>query len=70
MRCVAHHPAVFPSPGRDQGRDLRKHQEPATIHWWLERTGEEVIELGRRYVEPTGATAADPTLFDDIDDGT
>jgi hypothetical protein len=37
--------------------------------WWLEQTGEEVIELGRRYVAPTGGTTMDATLFDDIRDG-
>jgi hypothetical protein len=37
--------------------------------WWLTQTGEEVIELGRLYVPPTGGTMADATLFDDISDG-
>jgi hypothetical protein len=38
--------------------------------WWLTQTGEEVIELGRLYVPPTGGTQADATLFDDIAEGT
>jgi len=37
--------------------------------WWREKTGEEVIELGVEYVEPTGGTAEDATLFSDIGDG-
>lgn len=37
--------------------------------WWTARTGQIVEELGRAYVAPTGGTAADPTLFDDIDGG-
>jgi hypothetical protein len=38
-------------------------------NWWIERTGEEVIELGVEYEPPTGGTAADPSLFDDLKDG-